>query len=88
MSTPLRVDSHWGAELPAAHFRFLFYRRFLAATLAWSQQQCEEVVASASSRLFEVRGPGRGVRSRGKGMGPGLRGSAGLREARLGLQAT
>ena len=45
-------------------------------------------MASAASRRFEVREPGGGIRSRGKVRGPGLRGSAGLREARLGLQAT
>ena len=45
-------------------------------------------MASPASRRFEVRRPGRGVRSREKVREPGLRGSAGLREARLGLQAT
>lgn len=81
------VDRHWeepGPGLPAEHFRF----RFLASTLSQALPSSEEVVASAGSRRFLVRGLGGEGWSRGKLMGLDHSGSAGLREARRGLQAT
>ncbi|XP_055286423.1 ubiquitin-like protein 5 isoform X1 [Moschus berezovskii] len=69
MSTPRRIDRHraggGGASVCALPLPVLALVLSVDSGLGLAVVQ--EVVASAASRRFEVRGPSRGVRSRGKG---------------------